>query len=388
MGTGSVTHALTGHHHPPSAGLWVAVSALALGPPAAPAALAAQQILQDCSVGCGLDLREVAVLGESEGQGYVGRPRGLVQRSDGVFVVTDGDDQHRIKFFAPDGSFLRSFGRLGQGPGEFQTVGSISLLPGDAVEIYDLGNRRFTAIGPDFTLGRISPAVEMVAPFTQTAPDGSRVVNAQSHLPDRMGLPLHWVTPELAFERSFGAQFTPGTMTRIENWRRPLATPTTRSVWAAHQNRYRLEEWGRDGELMRVLERRVPWLEPWDGTAVWEEGGKPRPLLRRIHLDAEGRIWTLVRVPGERWQDGLAPGTPAGGQARTVVVDEHALYDSVIEVIDPERGVVVRSQRFDLAFSGFSADGQVYALVEVEGGRDVRIAVWDLVEVDRGGGAR
>lgn len=60
---------------------------------------------------------------------------------------------------------------------------------------------------------------------------------------------------------------------------------------------------------------------------------------KRIH-PPYGRPPTAAHEPRR------APGSPVGGQARTVVVDEHALYDSIIEVIDPERRVVVRSQRF------------------------------------------
>jgi len=48
----------------------------------------------------------------------------------------------------------------------------------------------------------------------------------------------------------------------------------------------------------------------------------------------------------------------------------------------------VRSQRFEQALGGFSADGQVYAMVEVDGGMDVRVVVWELLEVGVRGSSR
>jgi hypothetical protein len=348
-----------------------------------------QAVLEDCRSACALEHRQVALLGTPEGPGVVAEPSMLTVRSDGVFVLVDRTDPRRVKFFAHDGSYLRSFGREGQGPGEFRTINALAVLPGDSVEIYDLGNGRFTLVGPDFALGRISPPVGLMAPFIGRAPDGSRVVNALSPYPDRLGYPLHWLGPDLGHETSLGADFSPGSRVDLEAWRRPMAEPTSRSVWVAHQPRYRLEEWDRNGELLRVLERHVTWFVPWEGTAVWEEDGRPRPYLAEVHRDVQGRLWTLVRLPGERWEEGLGPGREFGGRVLgSTVTDRHVLWDTRIEVIDPESGIVLRSQHFDLSFHGFTNDGRVYAMVEVDGGRDVRIAVWELVEVGGAGASR
>jgi hypothetical protein len=362
--------------------LRLAAASLALIHLGVPACLEGQTVPRDCQSACALDHRQVALLGTPDGPGMVSEPSLLAVRSDGVFVLVDQTDRDRMKFFAPDGSYLRSLGRGGQGPGEFGTINALNVLPGDHVEVYDLGNGRFTLVGPDFVVGRISPPVGLMAPFVRVAPDGSRVANALSPDSDRLGYPLHWLAQDHEYETSLGADFTPGSTVDLKGWRRPMAEPTSRSIWVGHEARYRLEEWGRDGELLRVLERSVAWFAPWEGTAVWEEDGKPRPFLAEVHRDDHGRLWTLVRLPGERWEEGLGPGRELGGRVLgSTVTDRHLLWDTRIEVIDPERGIVLRSQHFDQSFQGFTNDGRVYAMVEVEGGRDVRIAVWELVEV-------
>src|SRR5688572_24224209 len=71
---------------------------------------------------------------ETEFQGVVG----AVRLSTGEIAVADrGSNQ--IRYFGPDGTFRRAFGRAGQGPGEFRYIGTLSRF-GDTLAIYDEGN--------------------------------------------------------------------------------------------------------------------------------------------------------------------------------------------------------------------------------------------------------
>jgi hypothetical protein len=51
-----------------------------------------------------------------------------------------------VRIFDMSGRFVRRFGREGQGPGEYQSVGSITALPGDSLLILDQSNRRITLV--------------------------------------------------------------------------------------------------------------------------------------------------------------------------------------------------------------------------------------------------
>lgn len=53
-----------------------------------------------------------------------------VRTSDGRFVVVSN---HDLKLYAPDGQYLRSIGRQGQGPGEFGQVRSVCVTAGDTI---------------------------------------------------------------------------------------------------------------------------------------------------------------------------------------------------------------------------------------------------------------
>ncbi|HEU4562503.1 MAG TPA: hypothetical protein VFS20_32030 [Longimicrobium sp.] len=53
-------------------------------------------------------------------------------------------DRSAIRLFGPEGRLLRTIGRLGSGPGEFDWVATVGLLPGDSLYAFDMGNGRLT----------------------------------------------------------------------------------------------------------------------------------------------------------------------------------------------------------------------------------------------------
>ena len=70
-----------------------------------------------------------------------------VSRSGAAYV----DDTHppTIREFGPDGRFVRSIGREGEGPGEFRSIAGVSVLPDGRVAFWDRGARRITVYRPD-----------------------------------------------------------------------------------------------------------------------------------------------------------------------------------------------------------------------------------------------
>lgn len=69
--------------------------------------------------------------------------------SDGRIVVVDGRAQD-VRMFGPDGSFMGWVGGRGEGPGDFQMVGMVGVLPGDTLLLVDHSLRRvsrFTSEG-------------------------------------------------------------------------------------------------------------------------------------------------------------------------------------------------------------------------------------------------
>jgi len=68
---------------------------------------------------------------------------GIQVDSKGHIYVLDGRAR-RIRVFDKDGKHIRSFGREGQGPGEFQRANDIVLTPDETIMILDRGNYRLS----------------------------------------------------------------------------------------------------------------------------------------------------------------------------------------------------------------------------------------------------
>ncbi len=83
------------------------------------------------------------------------RVSGAVRLGDGRIVVADGAP--RVLLFDPRGEYLQSFGRRGEGPGEFRSIGSIQLLSADSLLVLPDGFGRASLFTPDRGFARSIP---------------------------------------------------------------------------------------------------------------------------------------------------------------------------------------------------------------------------------------
>lgn len=130
---------------------------------------------------------------------------------------------------------------------------------------------------------------------------------------------------------------------------------------------------------MRV--RRDPSWYQSDG--VLGKFSRSRPAatrIRDIHEDEDGLLWVLVMVPDERWAESLVS-SPEGDR----IVDRNASYDTVVEVLDPGRGLLLASTRYDQYLTQFLEDGRVASYLE-EGSDDApaQILIWRPMVVGDG----
>ncbi|MGD8698712.1 MAG: 6-bladed beta-propeller [Gemmatimonadales bacterium] len=92
------------------------------------------------------EMRIGALEGEAEYQfGQVGF---IALDSKDQIYVTDIQAQH-IQVYAPDGSYVRTIGQRGSGPGEFLGAAFVLVGPGDTLLVPDVQNQRINRFAPD-----------------------------------------------------------------------------------------------------------------------------------------------------------------------------------------------------------------------------------------------
>jgi hypothetical protein len=69
------------------------------------------------------------------------QPGSYTVDNNGNIYIGDRSD-NIIKVFDSNGKFIRSIGRKGEGPGEFQTIGRMAILPDKSLLVMDWRNRR------------------------------------------------------------------------------------------------------------------------------------------------------------------------------------------------------------------------------------------------------
>lgn len=108
---------------------------------------------------------------EAEGPELFGSVGAVRTLPDGTLLVADGGAVE-IRVFDGGGTYLRTIGGKGEGPGEFQAIGSIPRVGSDSIQVWDSRQRRLSVFD---TAGRLLDA---------TAPQDPPLARTLSILPD------------------------------------------------------------------------------------------------------------------------------------------------------------------------------------------------------------
>ena len=96
-------------------------------------------------------LRKIGDVDTADENFAFARPGDLVEDRAGNIYIADAG-QYRIQKFDRDGKFLATFGRKGQGPGEFSTLRSLSIDSADRLHALDDSQRRIQIFRTDGTV--------------------------------------------------------------------------------------------------------------------------------------------------------------------------------------------------------------------------------------------
>ena len=327
--------------------------------------------------GCRLDLVRVATLGSIDDPAGFASNVEVDHDSRGRYIVGASADRTQFMLYDGRGRLLRTVGRRGEGPGEYRGISRVLSGPGDSIHVVDQALARLTVLSPEIRLVRtvslpLSPARSVIL-----RPD-RLLVHARVSSMALAGLPLHLIGPDGRIQRSFGAadlEIRPGQEARRV---RVIGRSGNDAAWSAYVDRYRLERWGIDGRLELAIERDADWYRPWNAYAAQRlDERPPRPQTRGVWQAPNGLLYVAIRVADVHWKrSDEARALQAARERPQLSRTEWSDYaDTMIEVIDVQRGVLVASVRVPQALDGFTRDGMLYGMREAASGVEV-IDVW------------
>lgn len=264
-----------------------------------------------------------------------------VTLSDGTVVVAH-DDPPELRFYDADGRHLRTAGGEGEGPGEFQTLGWLTRLPGDTLLVHDWRLNRVSEFGPGGKFVRSTRFGEDLGRVMGRLQDGTLVVEV---------IPVFGIggAPEEGVHRrdspllAFGSGGTfrdtlavrPGRQLYVD--RRgggygvrtvpfstgPYQAVASDVVYSAHGGAWEIGALGPDGDVRRIVrldrERRPLTEADWSEAVESRTGDvddpsarkqqektyakMPRPdrhpALDAMEVDATGHLWVREAGAGD-----------------------------------------------------------------------------------------
>jgi len=243
-----------------------------------------------------------------------------------------------ITLWDESGRFLKSFGREGEGPGEFSHRGGISIFVDgeDRLHVRD-GGIRWSVFSPEqeFLRGVSAPLASFES-GTTVLDNGMAVT--------RSGDGEHYfriVDSAGATLRAFGV--IPDELRRAgADVEREVTHAGGDRFWAGpvagSPDGYQLEEWGADGELRRVVRRIVDWFPPGDPARL-SRGDPPPPRVSLLHLDDSGLLYVYLFGATGKWR------SPADLGREPTEEEMDRMVQVFVEVIDTRSGRLLASER-------------------------------------------
>jgi hypothetical protein len=325
-----------------------------------------------------VEMKRVATLGDTTGNGFVDFSAAVVRDSLGRYWLNQDD---RIKVFDGNGKYVGEVGRPGKGPMEFSRPLPVRALTDGNVVVYDPDNGRETIISSQFAQVsamrfRTFPNVTVVEPLPEahhyaanlwfaTSPEGARQ--------------LHVISGDSILE-SFGLDPTTSGPQNPMEAIRALATDDSGRIFSAKHFEYDIGAWTSHGR--RIVRYKGPALNAHTVKMVpYNLEDNPYPNeIRDLQIDPAGRLWVLIWKVRPDWQNLFEPTVfPDGSPGLKLKADasRDSLLSSRIDVIDTHRGRIVARLNAPGAINGFAGAGLLFQNISLPDGTP-EIVIWEV----------
>lgn len=268
-------------------------------------------------------------------------------RQRGRFIVPTRKGGPEV--FDQSGRHLFPLSRSGGGPGEFGGNTVLAVGPGDSLAAYDPPNGRIQIFDPNLRFARGFRIGQPVLPggFLWLS-DGRFVLGGPRLTPEGIGYTIHVFGADGVYRKSVGESRRPigPRSSAYQGFRLLYALSERRIAAVTLVDEYRLQVWNIEtGRLERDWLRKSPAFEHAEG-----------PLGSRIvsmTMDSAGRAWVMMSVLAPDWRKWVAEETIGGVEHTFRVLDREGTLDTIVDVIDLEKGELFATGRFPRLLRGF-----------------------------------
>jgi sugar lactone lactonase YvrE len=250
-----------------------------------------------------------------------------VDGAGNLYVLDTGN--HRVQKFSPDGKHLATYGRRGQGPGEFQYPAWLAVDGKGFIYVTDPNNQRIQVLTPDGKDHRAIKGLEQGAgpvflgkagELVTGSPRMRLIVNNPGEKEPKLPALPNLVTvldADGKTVRTFGEprDFKEELLNNSAN-ETLMTVDAAGQVYLAFTAQNRIEKYAPDGRLLWRADRELPYsMEIKDKGEIKRNGGNITvrgPQLNRcasgVAVDGRGRVWvvTMTRQLKKEEQVGMS----------------------------------------------------------------------------------
>lgn len=319
---------------------------------------------------CRISLGRPDTLQQSEAGAPLVSPYHFVADSRGRIAFTDPFGDVRVRVHGSGGRQLAQLGRRGNGPGEFTQVFSLLYGRGDSLWVLGSGLHVFS---PALAFSRSSSLPGgMVARNAIRLANGNAILSGMINSRESYGEPFHLFDGQ-DIVRSFGLRRGESS---VSAWaqQRIMAAVGPADFLAARPNSYRIERWTESGTLRVEYIRQASWFADWSEWDGRPDLNPPPPRVLAMSVLNDTLLVALIAVADANWRQ-----TSREGRESAVPDAEQLsnLYDSVIEVVDLHRGIVVAQRRFPQLFVALLDRGLAIENFSMRSG-ETAVRAWPL----------
>lgn len=360
-----------------------------LGPPMVAQELPAGSVIEVSGVPtcqtCEIQFSHVVRLGSTDGKDAIWTPPYNVIRIGTDYILVSETDDGRLLLYDTAGNILDVFDRKGGGPEEVEDLATIARLGSTTVAILDWGNSRFSII--EAGSGKIE--VVRTVRITDKLPgkiwsyDESNLIGYDEYAGWKEGTReaalqiYHLDESEARISASFDVVST-RVLPDVQRQRTVWADES--HVWSSSLGEYLIRRWGLDGTPDGAFRFRPEWFSGKVEGALGPPSRPPDPLVNSLWTDDDGQLWVFTWRPSNAYKqawEGLSELIRNGELMGSGRPAYHKMWNTNIDVIDPETGELVTSRMWISLVGGVLGDGFIWTQWQDEFGVP-RVDIWRI----------